>query len=239
MSPIASVGAESRTLPVTSPGFADTVRSDSSACSTAGPAFSSRRCPASVSATVREVRMSNVTPRRTSSCRTDWLKAEVETPRSLAAPAKLWRRATARKEFRALSEVKAIVQLSYTSDPPCATPPALYRRGLRFGVGMVSSTQLRRALAPGATLARNEGYALKRGRPFAKSRASLRTLRGHSARPTVPLSRFGPLPGGARSMRFSRPAKAWRCTQTTHLERRKPGEAWVASSPPWRKGADL
>lgn len=81
----ATVGTVSLTRPVTSPRLALTVFSDSSAWSTAGPAFSSRRCPASVSATLREVRASSVTPRRVSSWRTDWLRAEVETPRSLAA----------------------------------------------------------------------------------------------------------------------------------------------------------
>ena len=63
----AGVGTESRTRPMTSPGRADTVLRDSRAWSTAAPAFSSRRCPASVSATVREVRVSKVTPRRASS----------------------------------------------------------------------------------------------------------------------------------------------------------------------------
>jgi hypothetical protein len=57
--------------------------------------------------------VSSATPSRFSSCRTDWLRADVETPRSLAAAAKLRRRATARNEFRALSGVKATVKVSY------------------------------------------------------------------------------------------------------------------------------
>ncbi len=76
----AMAGTDSRTRPVTSPGRADTVFRDSSAWSTAAPAVSSRRRPASVSATLREVRPRSVTPRRASSCRTDWLSAEVDTP---------------------------------------------------------------------------------------------------------------------------------------------------------------
>jgi hypothetical protein len=61
---------------VTSPGRVDTVFSASRAWSTAAPEVSSSRCPVSVSATVREVRVSSVTPRRASSCRTDWLSAD-------------------------------------------------------------------------------------------------------------------------------------------------------------------
>ena len=117
----ADVGTESRTRPVTSPGRTDTVFRDSSAWSTAAPAFSSRRCPASVSATVRDVRVSSVTPRRASSCRTDWLSAEVDTPRCLAAAAKLRWRATAMNEFRALSGVKAIVKVFYRTSAPGAS----------------------------------------------------------------------------------------------------------------------
>mgnify|MGYP001553466296 CR=1 FL=1 len=48
-------------------GVAVTDFSDSSACSTAGPAVSRSRCPASVSATLRDVRVSNATPTRASS----------------------------------------------------------------------------------------------------------------------------------------------------------------------------
>ena len=81
---------------MTSPARAETFLSDSSACSTAGPACSSSRWPASVGVTFRDVRDSNVTPSRVSSWRTDWLSAEVETPNSRAAAAKLWRRATLR-----------------------------------------------------------------------------------------------------------------------------------------------
>jgi hypothetical protein len=62
-----------------------------------------------------------VTPRRASSCRTDWLSAEVDTPRCLAAATKLRWRATAMKEFRALSGVKATVKGSYRNPPRCAT----------------------------------------------------------------------------------------------------------------------
>jgi hypothetical protein len=55
-----------------------------------------------------------LSPRRdASSCRTDWLSAEVETPRCLAAAAKLRWRATAMNELRALSGVKAIVKVLY------------------------------------------------------------------------------------------------------------------------------
>ena len=70
MSETDAAGTESRTLPVTSPGRTETVFSDSSACSTAGPACSSSLRPASVSATLREVRVKSDTPSRASSWRT-------------------------------------------------------------------------------------------------------------------------------------------------------------------------
>ncbi len=76
-----------RMRPVTAPGVAVTDLSDSSAWSIAGPAWSNNRRPASVSATLRDVRCSSGTPTRSSSCRTDWLNAEVDTPSSRAAPA--------------------------------------------------------------------------------------------------------------------------------------------------------
>jgi hypothetical protein len=51
------------------------------------PACSSSRRPGSVSATLLVVRDSNVTPRRASSYRTDWLRAEEEIPGSDAVTA--------------------------------------------------------------------------------------------------------------------------------------------------------
>jgi hypothetical protein len=63
----APLGTVSRRRPVISPGRAVTVFSESSAWSIAGPAFSRRRWPASVSATLRDVRVSRATPSRSSS----------------------------------------------------------------------------------------------------------------------------------------------------------------------------
>src|SRR6266571_9401754 len=130
MSETAAAGTESRTRPVTSPGWTDTVFSDSSACSTAGPACSSSRCPASVSATLREVRVKSDTPSRASSWRTDWLSAEGDTPSSRAAAAKLRRRATSSQAFSELRGVKAIVKVFYTKPAPGTTSLRRVRCGL-------------------------------------------------------------------------------------------------------------
>nr|AAK59400.1 unknown [Myxococcus xanthus DZF1] len=108
----ATVGTVRRTEPDTSPGRAVAVFRASSACSTGGPADSSRRRPASVRDTLRVVRVSNTTPSRVSNWRTDWLSADADTPSSEAAAAKLRLRPTTRKAFRALSGVKAIVKIS-------------------------------------------------------------------------------------------------------------------------------
>src|SRR6202048_3729951 len=126
-------GTLRRTLPVTSPGRADAAFSASTAWLTAGPRRSSNPPPASVSAALRVVRKRRTVPSRASSWRTDWLRAEGEIPNSAAAAAKLRRRATARKAFRAFSEVTAILKIYYGAHPvyfcfatraACAVSPA-------------------------------------------------------------------------------------------------------------------
>jgi len=148
----ALLGTVSLTRPVTSPGRAVTVFSDWSACSTAGPAFSSRCCPASVSAMLRDVRVSSAMPRRSSSCLTDWLSADFDMPRSFAAAAKLRRRATARNELRALRGVKATVKVSYTisatSIVPLASAHASRRLPLALDGLSLALTRRRRRLPP-------------------------------------------------------------------------------------------
>jgi len=68
---------------------------------------------AAVSATLRVVRESNVTPSFAPAGGTAWLSADGEIPSSDAALAKLRRRATARNSLSALRGVKAIVKVSY------------------------------------------------------------------------------------------------------------------------------
>ena len=101
------------------------------------------------------------------------------------------RRATARKAFRALSEVRAIVQLSYTSDPSGATPhPVPERPSLPRGDGLVRAALARSA--PEATPAQG-GFAL-RARPWTESPASLGAFRGctgSNQRTPIPLPSFG------------------------------------------------
>jgi len=101
----ATIGTVRRSRPVIAPSFTVIALSDSSARSTAGPASRSNRSPAAVGATLRDERASRLTPSLVSSCRTDWLSAELEMPSSRAAAAKLRRRATATNAFRLFSGV--------------------------------------------------------------------------------------------------------------------------------------
>src|SRR5882672_7411762 len=117
----ASAGTVIRICPVSSPSRADAALIASSAWLIAGPACSKRRLPAAVSATLRVVRESNVTPSFASSWRTAWLSADGEIPSSDAALAKLRRRATARNSLSALRGVKAIVKVSYIARPLAMT----------------------------------------------------------------------------------------------------------------------
>jgi hypothetical protein len=89
-------GIVSRSRPTASPGFADTSVSAASACSSPGPALPMSRLPASVREKLRVVRASRTTRSCSSSWRTAWLTADLDTPSSRAALVKLRRRATAR-----------------------------------------------------------------------------------------------------------------------------------------------
>jgi hypothetical protein len=66
--------------------------------------------PASVGATLRVVRVSNRTPKRSSSARIVWLRAEGDTPSCAAARVKLRSRATARKAARSAIGGRAILK---------------------------------------------------------------------------------------------------------------------------------
>src|SRR4051812_10559881 len=65
-------------------------------------------CPASVVATLRVVRASRRTPRRSSRRRIAWLTAEVDTPRRFAARVKLRSSATARNASKTMRSTRAI-----------------------------------------------------------------------------------------------------------------------------------
>ena len=64
-------GTDSRRRPTTSPGRADTPLRASNTCPRLGPALSTRRRPASVSATLRVVRVRSTTRSCASSWRTE------------------------------------------------------------------------------------------------------------------------------------------------------------------------
>ena len=64
----AARGTDSRILPTVSPGWADTSVIAAIVCRIAGPVLSTRRCPASVSATLRVVRVRSTTRSCSSSC---------------------------------------------------------------------------------------------------------------------------------------------------------------------------
>src|SRR6266853_3301084 len=66
--------------------------------------------PACVGATLRVVRASRRTPKRSSSPRIAWLSAEVDTPRRFAARVKLRSSATARNADRTLSSSRTICE---------------------------------------------------------------------------------------------------------------------------------
>ncbi len=89
-------GTDNRSRPTVSPGCAATSARAATSCPTDGPAPSTRRLPASVSETLRVVRARSTTRSCSSSCRTAWLTADLETPSSRAALLKLRCRATTR-----------------------------------------------------------------------------------------------------------------------------------------------
>src|SRR6201991_927868 len=101
-----------RSFPATRP--CETLRSSSASSMSrnAGPMRDTRRSPASVSATLRVVRLSNRTPRRSSIPRIVWLSAEGVTPRSLAARLKLSCFATARKVIRSAGLIPRIAEFT-------------------------------------------------------------------------------------------------------------------------------
>src|SRR5881296_275878 len=77
----------------------------------AGRSRATSCAPASVGATLRVVRASKRTPKRSSSSRIAWLSAEGVTPRRLAARVKLRSSATARNADRTLSSSRTICEL--------------------------------------------------------------------------------------------------------------------------------
>ena len=82
--------------------------SSASMPSKCGPMRASSRSPASVGATLRVVRVSSRTPRRSSSPAMVWLSADCDTPSPAAARVKLRARATAKKAVRSESVSRAI-----------------------------------------------------------------------------------------------------------------------------------
>lgn len=91
-----------RTVPA---GLSRIALSDSSSCAIScsrGASVFSSRAPASVTETLRVVRVSSRTPSRASSASIEWLSAERETPICAAARVKLRSRATTTKACRSL-----------------------------------------------------------------------------------------------------------------------------------------
>ena len=82
----------------------------------------SKRVPASVTETLRVVRLSNRTPRRCSRLRSAWLKPERETPRASAAWRKLRCSATAAK---AASSSRVGLLIGENASPNHSTPAGL------------------------------------------------------------------------------------------------------------------
>jgi hypothetical protein len=80
-------------------------------CSIAGRSRSSKRKPASVTDTLRVVRCSRRTPRRSSSCRIEWLSADGVTLSCDAAARKLRCSATMTNAVRLASSARSIHEL--------------------------------------------------------------------------------------------------------------------------------
>src|SRR3989441_677103 len=99
-----------RTRPAGRSRSPETSSSASRTSPSAGRSRATSCAPASVGATLRVVRASKRTPKRSSSSRIAWLSAEGVTPRRLAARVKLRSSATARNADRTLSSSRTICE---------------------------------------------------------------------------------------------------------------------------------
>src|SRR6478735_411854 len=110
---LASVGQVMRSVPVTALASSDATSNVDESSDSAGIARASRRAPASVTCTLRDVRVRSDTPTRCSRRRTAWLTAEGDTWRRRAARVKLRSSLTAANAIKAPNRASCIVKSSF------------------------------------------------------------------------------------------------------------------------------